>query len=144
MVPKHIAKYIMTKENFRPFLLEGIRWLVLEGDFELMKEFWNMNQDDWNKARELGYTYCAIIVENRIASVAAVWKYSEEKWEVAAVNTRAEFLNRGFAKRVVSFATEYVIANNKTPTISTDANNMAMRKVAESIGYHLHEIETKP
>jgi hypothetical protein len=44
-----------------------------------MKEFWNMNQDDWNKARELGYTYCAIIVENRIASVAAVWKYSEEK-----------------------------------------------------------------
>jgi hypothetical protein len=53
MVPEHIAKYIMTKDNFRPFLLEGIKWLVLEGDFELMKEFWNMNQDDWNKAREL-------------------------------------------------------------------------------------------
>ncbi len=62
-----------------------------------------MSLETWNGAKKEGFTYCAIIEDNKIISLAAVWKYSQNKWEVAAVNTRKGFENRGLAKNVKEF-----------------------------------------
>jgi hypothetical protein len=90
-----------------------------------------------SRYEEDGYTYCAVIEDEKIIAVAAVWKYSSGQWEAAAVNTRAGFENRGLAKQVVSFVTSYILSQDKIPTLTTGEDNIPMRKVAEAIGYKL-------
>lgn len=132
------VKFDMRPSEFKPVACERVRWLA-DADFSYMNEFWNMDLETWNGAKEAGFTYCAIIEDNKILSVAAVWKYSEKKWEAAAVNTRKGYENRGLAKQVVSFVTAYILKQEKTPTLTTGEGNEAMRSVAVSLGYRLIE-----
>lgn len=127
-------KYTINSSLFKPVDFGQVRWLLAD-DFHYMHEFWNMSLQDWNEAKEEGYTYCAFIEDEKIVSLAAVWKYSKEKWEVAAVNTRKNYENLGLAKKVVSFVTNYILSNNKIPTLTTDKDNIAMQKVAEKVGF---------
>lgn len=137
------AKYEIQLEYFMPVNCNKVRWLN-EDDFHYMNEFCNMNIETWNGAKKEGYTYCAIIEDDKIISLAAVWKYSTDKWETAAVNTRKNHENRGLAKQVVSFITDYILSQNKIPTLTTGENNIPMRKVAETIGFKLKEMKDKP
>ena len=127
-------KFTTDLSLFKPENHKGVRWLNNE-DYHYMNDFWNISLDTWNEAKEKDVTYCAIIEEGKIISVAAVWKYSEDKWEVAAVNTREGFENRGFGKKVVSFVTEYILSCNKIPTLTTGEKNTVMQKVAEKVGF---------
>jgi len=138
---ERITKYTLEPEHFKPQGYREVRWLSDE-DFKFVEEFWNMSFEDWKMAKKLNYKYCAIILENKIVSIAAAWKCSEENWEVAAVNTRSEFSNQGLAKRVVSFVTDHILNNRRKPTVSIREDNYRMKRVAESIGYRLSEIIT--
>jgi RimJ/RimL family protein N-acetyltransferase len=136
---KH-AKYEIQLADFTPVAYDNVRWLN-EDDFHYMNEFCNMDIETWSGGKKEGFTYCAVIEDDKIVSLAAVWKYSQDKWETAAANTRKNYENRGLAKRVVSFSTDYIFKQNKIPTLTTGEDNIPMRKVAESIGFKLKELK---
>lgn len=141
LMGKYVGKYIkydIQLANFKPVFSGKVRWLG-EDDFRYMNEFWNMSLETWNGAKEAGYTYCSIIEDDKIVSVAAFWKYSQDRWEAAAVNTRNGFENRGLAKQVVSFVTNYILIQNKIPTLTTREDNIPMRKIAEALGFKQKE-----
>lgn len=136
------AKYEIGPSEFSPVNYDNVRWLS-QDDFRYMYEFCNMSLETWNGAKEAGYTYCAVIEDDKTISIAAVWKYSPDKWEAAAVNTRKGYENMGFAKQVVSFVTDYILSQNKIPTLTTCENNIPMRRVAEKLGFKLMEIRER-
>lgn len=112
--------------------------------FEKMQEFCRsfnceVNREEWfnGKTQDENWIDYVIIIDNRIVSRSSVWKYSEDKWEVAAVHTLPEFRGKGYGTQVVSCCSDYIISNRKTATCTTDEANIPMRKLAEKIGFKL-------
>jgi hypothetical protein len=60
-----------------------------------------LSQEDWEQNRAEGFRYCAIVEQEAIAALAAVWTYSPTHWEVAAVSTAPAFRKMGYGKTVV-------------------------------------------
>ncbi|MDF2543697.1 MAG: acetyltransferase [Herbinix sp.] len=133
---RNYVKYTVQLSDFKPVSFKKVRWLN-DDDYHYMNELWDMSYETWNEARNDGFTYCAVLEDNKIISVAAVWRYSQDKWEVAAVNTRENFENRGLAKMTVSCVADYILNQNRIPTLTTGEDNIPMRRVAEAVGFHL-------
>ncbi len=68
--------------------------------------------------------------------MAAIWRYSNEAWELAAVSTRPEFRQRGYGQSVASFVTAAILGQGRLATCLTAGDNTAMRRTAESIGFY--------
>ncbi len=68
--------------------------------------------------------------------MAAVWRYSEPAWEVAAVWTRPEARHQGYATAAVSFVTAYILEEGRRATCLTDAGNILMKRTAENVGFY--------
>jgi len=137
-----IVRYRCTSDTFISADTSEVRWLIPGKDTELMDDYLRPRgfawlEEDWVDALKAGYSYCAVIKDNKIVSTAAVWKYSEGAWEVAAVHTLDEYQRRGLGAKVVSFVAQYILENHKIATCTTRADNMAMRKTAESVGFYL-------
>jgi RimJ/RimL family protein N-acetyltransferase len=137
---RHI-NYECTIATFRPCQVHLVRWLDWEQDYGLAQAVWNardisLTRDSWREARESGYRYCAVIECDTIIAMAAVWCYSEQAWEVAAVWTRPEARRQGYARSVVSFVTAFILEMGKHATCSTDGGNVAMQRTAERIGFY--------
>jgi predicted GNAT family acetyltransferase len=118
-----------------------VRWLDREQDYGLAQAVWNdrditLTQDSWREARESSYRYCAVVECGMIIAIAAVWCYSEQAWEVAAVWTKPEARRQGYALSVVSFVTAFILETGRRATCSTDADNVAMQRTAESAGFY--------
>lgn len=90
----------------------------------------------WNKAYDEGTIYCLLFDENLPLARACVEKYSEGMWEVADVRVVKDYRNQGFAYAVCLFVLNYILENEKTPTIRTEEDNYAMQRVIEKIGFH--------
>ena len=76
------------------------------------------------------------MVEHRqLQAMAAVWRYSEDAWEVASVYTRPEVRGHGYAHAVVSFVTAAILSAGKRATCSAASGNPAMQRVAECVGF---------
>lgn len=139
-----VIAYKCTAETLLPFVSKyQVRWLDWDKDIHLAHELWKMSIPDfesfrmmWNETREQDYHFCAIIEENKIIARAAVWRYSNAAWELAAVYVREEqYYMKGYGKSVCSFATEAILDAGRTATCHTDISNIAMQRTAESIGY---------
>ena len=83
-----------------------------------------------------GYEYAAIIAEGQIVSIAAVWRYSDDAWEAAAVSTNPESRRKRYAKTVVSFVSASILASGRKATCLTRSDNVAMQRTAESVGFY--------
>jgi len=59
-------------------------------------------------------------------------------WEVASVKTLEGHRRRGFGARVVQAAVESVVARGHRVRYHVDAENLASRALAESVGLHNH------
>ncbi len=94
-----------------------------------------LSRHDWEEAHEQGYRYCAIVEDGEIAALGAVWRYSEDRWEVAAVGTKPNLRRRGYAKRIVSLAVAHILACGRIATCTTERGNIAMIRAAESVGF---------
>jgi RimJ/RimL family protein N-acetyltransferase len=131
--------YKCTKETFRPAIIHPVRWLDWEQDLDIAKQLWEMEErafrQMWNEAKEQGYQFCAVVEEGRIVARAALWRYSETAWELAAVYVLEEYQEQGYGKSVCSFATQAVLESVPIATCHTRANNLAMQKTAESLGF---------
>jgi len=141
-----------------------VRWLDWESDYDLASTIWPeefpLELGTWQEARQLGYRYCGVVerqhverrrverrhVERRrvderpvggqrLLSIAAVWRYSETAWEVAAVRTQPDARRQGYAKAAVSFVTAHILDSGRRATCTTGADNVAMQRTAESVGF---------
>lgn len=140
---RHV-RYSCTGQMFRPVDHYNVRWLDWEADFALSQEFWQaagspLAYVDWLAAREASYTYCAIVQADKAVALAAVWRYSERAWEVAAVRTREGYRRRGLGKAVVSFVTQHILDQGRLATCATREDNVAMRKTMEAVGFVYHD-----
>ncbi len=127
------------RQNFKPVAGVDVRWLTLDDDFDFVRTAWvedpSFRRRDWDRLHGEGYTFCVVSDVGTVLSRAAVWRRSEEEWEVEAVWTRADCRRRGLAKAVVSTATASVLENDRIATLHALAENVAMVRVAESVGF---------
>jgi hypothetical protein len=140
MVEPTYVVYACTRETFRPSALYPVRWLEPDRDYELAQAFWPtavpLSREAWTEAYQLGYQYGALIEREHILSLAAVWRNAPTTWEVAAVRTHPAARRLGYAKTIVSFVTQHILAAGKMATCTTDAGNLAMQRTAESVGFY--------
>ena len=107
----------------------------------MARDFWTfpISSADWLSFRDEGYEYCGVVVSGRILSVAALWRYSDNTWELAGVSTRPEFRRQGLGQSVASFVTAAILSEGRRATCLTAADNVAMQRTAESIGFYCAE-----
>jgi predicted GNAT family acetyltransferase len=72
-----------------------------------------------------------------VRSFAFLRRLSDGVWEIV-VETAAPYRGRGYAKTVVSAATEAVLGAGRIPVYSCDEHNVASRRVAEALGYRVY------
>jgi GNAT superfamily N-acetyltransferase len=125
-------------ETFRPDAGHAVRWLDAEADYPLARDFWfiPISREDWLGFRAEGYGYAAAVEGGRIVSLAAVWRYSDAAWEAAGVATRPDARRRGYGRAAVSFVTAAILGAGRRATCLTAADNVAMQRTAQSVGYY--------
>ena len=127
------------RQNFKPVPAVDVHWLTLDDDFDFVRTAWaedpTFKRADWDRLHAEGYTFCVVREVDAVLSRAAVWRRSEEEWEVAAVWTRTDCRRRGLAKAVVSTATASVLEHGRIATLHALAENLAMLRVAASVGF---------
>ena len=88
---------ICTLESFRPSDCSRVHWLDWENDYPLARAYWPENPPleyvDWEQNRAEGFRYCAIVEQEAIVALAAVWTYSQTigKW---LLSVRLQLLER--------------------------------------------------
>jgi predicted GNAT family acetyltransferase len=124
-------------DAFRPVPHTNVRWLDPERDRLLfrMEGREPPTREDWEEWHAQGYRYCAMLQAEAMLSRAAVWMRSDDAWELAAVWTDPAHRNQRYARSVCSFVTAHILASGREATCHTNANNAAMLRVAESLGY---------
>lgn len=124
--------------TFRLRQPHAVRWLDVEADYPLARDFWAfpISPEDWRGFRDEGYQYCAVVEDQRIISIAAVWRYSDHAWELAAVSTAPEFRRCGYGQSVASFVTAAILSQGCRATCLTAADNVAMQRTAQSVGFY--------
>ncbi len=127
-----------VRETFRRDDSFSVRWLDWAEDYGLARDFWfiPISREDWLGFRDEGYEYAAALDGGGIVSLAAVWRYSEPAWEAAGVATRPDARQRGHGRAVVSFVTAAILAAGRRATCLTAADNLAMQRTAQSVGYY--------
>jgi predicted GNAT family acetyltransferase len=137
-----LVYFTCTEQDLVPIATTPVRWLAPDADYELAEAYWrahgqNLGRSTWLTAHEVGYRYCAIIENDRAVSIAGVWKFSDEAWEVAAVGTLEGYRRRGYSKRCVAFITAFILEAGQTATCRTSVDNTAMIATAKSVGFQV-------
>ena len=123
-----------------------IRWLGLPDDLPFVHLFAKDRKPDiiFDENKELekfiswyenGCIYCAIFENDRIVAMAAVEKYSDNKWETADVRVLTAERNKGYAKQICYFVTKYILKNERIATCRTEEDNIPMQKVIHALGF---------
>lgn len=81
-----------------------------------------------------GEIFVVLGARDEIASWAAIKLKSEDVWEIAVV-TEAPYRGRGYAKDVVSAATQHILDQGRLALYVHDRTNLASAKVCRSLGY---------
>lgn len=140
-MPDQAAQHVNLEcaaATFRPLQSHAVRWLEVEADYPLARDFWAfpISPEDCQGFRDEGYQYCAVVEDGRIVSIAAAWRYSEQAWELAVVSTAPEFRRCGYGQSVASFVTATILTQGRRATCLTATENVAMQKTAQSVGFY--------
>ena len=132
--------FACTAQTFRPVDNSGVFWLDIYGDYEIVRAYWHahglsLSRAMWEQAHRWGYHYAVITIEGEIISCAAVGRFSNDVWAVAAVGTLSGFRRRGHSKAVVSFVTRHILDAGRVAVIETGDDNEAMAATARSVGF---------
>jgi RimJ/RimL family protein N-acetyltransferase len=119
------------EESFRPYHGRAVHRLTLE-DLPRLQEAGHPLACQ-EEAMSQGDVF-AIIEGGKVRSYATILRSSDEAWEIA-VSTEEPYRGRGYAKSVVSAATEAILQAGRVPIYSCDEFNAASRRVAESLGF---------
>lgn len=83
----------------------------------------------WNCAYAEGTVYCGRFAGDTMVARVCMEKYAEDRWEVADVRTVRKYRGRGCATAVCDDVLRCILAQNRIPTMRTEADNAAMRRV---------------
>lgn len=136
---KEIKFKISDISKLQKFTDNNVKILDWQKDFELINQFYkdgfaiyNLLKDDPNEFESLGTV--AYIKDNKILSLADIMKIGENELEIGAVATLPTERNKGYCKAVVSVAVERILSLGYIANLTTKNNNIAMQKVAKTIG----------
>lgn len=139
MFPQPFVYYRCTPDTFCPSQPYPVRWLDWSKDACLALNFWALDPGIfrlvWKGAREGGLRYCAVVKEGQVIAQAAVRCCSNDTWELAEVLTAHEHYREGYALATCSFITTRILRAGRTAICVTTADNIAMQRTAERIGY---------
>lgn len=140
-----VINFICTKDDFiggfDPRATELNAW----EDYDLLNEFFGAHNPDLMCSRDeyfdgfdsSSWTDYVIIEDGAIVSRAAIWKKSDEVWEVAGVSTRPDRRGEGFGSAVVRSCAVKIIENGKIASCTTRPTNTAMINTALSAGFRI-------
>ena len=131
---------IIPADNFE------IRWLKLPDDLYHVHLFSKDRKPDiifdekemletFQKWYEDGCIYCVLFIDNRIVAMAAVEKYSTDKWETGDVRVLRSERNKGYAKQICYFVTKHILDSGYIATCRTEEDNIPMQKVIQALGF---------
>jgi GNAT superfamily N-acetyltransferase len=131
-----------SQRDFIQLDCAAVRWLNRDADYELAREMWavdgfELTHADWVEAHDIGFTYAGIVEDGILISCAAMWRNSDQAWEVAAVSTRDGYRRLGYSRRVVAFVTSYILQHGRRATCTTHDTNAAMLATAKSVGFQV-------
>ena len=107
------------------------RHLALCGQKPLPREIWDELEGE-------GTAYCGLFADGEMVARAAVERYSEDLWEVSDVRTAKPYRNRGYAEALCRFVMRLILDSGRTPTIRTEDDNAAMRRVIGKLGFEVY------
>ena len=138
--PEYV-RMVCRRADFRPVGMVKARWLDPHGDYELVRAMWasfmELSREEWLSFWDQGYEYCGIVADGLLVACAAVWRYSDDAWELAAAGTLPAYRRRGLARVVSSLATSRILDADRLATCNTRADNVAMQRTAAAIGFAL-------
>lgn len=140
--PERMAHWLhlyCDREHFRPDKKQRARRLMPYGSDREMCMDWRskypraINPYTYEEANPVSY---GVITDGELASLSVVWRYDLPFWEIG-VETAPDYRKRGYAKSVVSLATEEVMAAGRIPWYYVDASplNIASLRVSKALGY---------
>ena len=91
----------------------------------------------WDDIYNKGTIYAGLFVEDKMVARACVEKYSDFYWEVGDVRVAKSYRNRGYAHEICIFVLNYIISQQKIPTMRTEEENIIMQKVIGDLGFIL-------
>ena len=132
--------------KFHPEKNIEIRWLKLLDDLYSVHLFAKDRDPDivfdgkesfelFQEWADNGCIYCAAFADERIVAMAAVEKYSSDKWETADVRVLRSERNKDYAKLICYFVTKFILDNGYIATCRTEEDNIPMQKVIHSLGF---------
>ena len=89
----------------------------------------------WNGIIKTGVRYCGLFVDNQMVARACIEKLTDQYWEISDMRVAQEYRNRGYATAICSFVANEILSNNRIPTIRTEKDNAAMRKVIKKLKF---------
>jgi ribosomal protein S18 acetylase RimI-like enzyme len=133
------VKLFTTEALLKPISTEGVRWLT-EGDLPLIQAYWWADAEPWTleEWRDLvaqGYRYCGLILYGKLVSMCGVEERNVTEWEVIAVGTRPDCRRRGYARQVVAFVAQSIVAAGRVATYTARSTNVASLRTAEAVGF---------
>lgn len=141
LVDEPDLSYVCHVQAFRPAQTRDARWLDIEADFAILQHFHEsrgpFSWSDAVKWKESGFTDAGIIEAGVLVSRAALWTYSENAWELAGVFTVPTARGAGYSRSVCTFVTSAILKAGRVATCHAHPGNVAMRRLAESLGYKL-------
>ena len=138
------VKFKCTKDTFRNSVHECVMEFDAYENFEQLSEFYIsfdkslvFSKEEYFKSAipcDIWDDY--VIWDNgKIVARAAIWKYSQTAWEVAAVSTLPEHRGKGYGEMLVGHCTAIILRNGKVATCTTSDTNIAMRRLIEKVGF---------
>ena len=89
----------------------------------------------WNSILNAGIFYCGLFSEDRMVARACIEKLTDRYWEISDVRVVPVCRNRGYATAICSFVINEILESGRIPTIRTERNNAAMRRVIQKLGF---------
>ena len=131
-------EWLTTPQNLQP-----VRWIT-DGDIEALAEPLQAGHDrlwspsEWLELKEQGFLYAGHFHQDRLCSMAGVWKREQDVWEVIAVSTKEAYRRMGLAQAAVHFVADYItiswaqLGRLPTPRRATTPRRFAPRRASAS------------
>ena len=94
-----------------------------------------MSQKRWSAVLNADVRYYGLFVDNKMIARACIEKLTDRYWEISDVHVAKDHRNRGYATAICGFVAKYILSSNHVPTIRTEKDNAAMRKVIKKLGF---------
>lgn len=139
------VSFTCTRQTFRPVPCCEGRWIDSNEDateFLLTQAYTGTTLEEWQQWCRDGYRFAVLPIAGKTVSKAATLRFAPTVWELAAVGTAQACRGQGYATAICSFVTDYILSVNATAKCHTRADNPAMIRVVEHLGYE-QEQQTK-